>query len=248
MNTLNQLLTSLPPEDFARVSAALAPRALKARQTLQRRGEPLSAVFFPGHSLTSLTLTMSDGATAEAIVVGAEGLVGIEAALGAPNAMCDATVQVAGDAVAHVMGIDAFRQEFDRRGAFHANVMTYAQDWTRFLLQSVTCNALHAVENRCCRWLLHANDRLASHAFPLTHDLLSTMLGVRRPTVTLVMADLVRQGIVRTSRGMIDIVDRDALEALSCECYRVVRDIFNGAPDISRSRASDAAVPWHAAS
>ncbi len=151
-------------------------------------------------------------------------------------------------AVAHVMGIDAFRQEFDRRGAFHANVMAYAQDWTRFLLQSVTCNALHAVENRCSRWLLHAHDRLASHAFPLTHDLLSTMLGVRRPTVTLVMADLVRQGIVRTSRGMIDIVDRDALEALLVRVLSRCARRSSRAPDISRLRASDAAASWHAAS
>ena len=102
----------------------------------------------------------------------------------------------------------------------------YRLAWLGFITQSVACNGLHAVTDRCCRWLLHAHDRLATDAFPLTHELLSIMLGVRRPTVTLIVNDLVRRGIIRTARGMIEIVDRRELEARSCECYRTVREVF----------------------
>ena len=93
-------------------------------------------------------------------------------------------------------------------------------------MQSVACNARHSVDARCCRWLLHAHDRLATDDLALTHDLLSTMLGVRRPTVTLVMNDLAHAGIVSTSRGLIRIVDRTALEARACACYRIVTEIY----------------------
>jgi CRP-like cAMP-binding protein len=89
-------------------------------------------------------------------------------------------------------------------------------------MQSVACNARHSVDARCCRWLLHAHDRLATNDLALTHDLLSTMLGVRRPTVTLVINDLADAGIVSTSRGLVRIVDRAQLEARACECYRTV--------------------------
>ena len=85
MNTLNQLLHLAAPGGLCASLRSVGTARAKGAPTLQRRGEPLSAVFFPGHSLTSLPITMSDGATAEAIVVGAEGLVGIEAALGAPT-------------------------------------------------------------------------------------------------------------------------------------------------------------------
>ena len=81
------------------------------------------------------------------------------------------------------------------------------------------------MDARCCRWLLHAHDRLATDDLALTHDLLSTMLGVRRPTVTLVVKGLAHAGIVSTSRGLIRIVDRAALEARSCVCYRTVTKI-----------------------
>ena len=81
------------------------------------------------------------------------------------------------------------------------------------LMQSVACNGLHSAEQRCCRWLLMTHDRIAQDEFPLTHEFLAIMLGVRRPTVTLVMAELARAGIVSHVRGHVRIVDRKGLEA-----------------------------------
>jgi CRP-like cAMP-binding protein len=222
---MNTLLASLPPEEYQRVSNELTWRPLKVRQVLHKHGEPLSEVYFPGRSVCSITNVMEDGGVVEVATVGREGLVGVSAVFGAPVASGEAFVQIAGEPAA-VMSIDAFRREMDRRGAFYDIVTRYSQAFVNMLMQSVACNGLHSAEQRCCRWLLMSHDRIAQDEFPLTHELLAIMLGVRRPTVTLVMADLTRAGIVSHVRGHIRIVDRKALEAASCECYRNVRMVF----------------------
>jgi CRP-like cAMP-binding protein len=226
-SSVNHLLAALPPEDAARVSPHLTLAPLRARQVLYKRDEPLKQVFFPGRSLCSLLLTMEDGASAEIAVVGPEGVVGVEIALGMRSAACDAAVQVAGEGYAFVMNADTFRGEIARPGMFGVLVQNYARAFLGFVTQSVACNALHSVEARCCRWLLHAQDRLASSDLPLTHDLLSAMLGVRRPTVTLVLNDLTQAGMISTSRGLLRVVDRHALEGRACDCYRAVTAIFD---------------------
>ena len=223
----NRVLAALPHDDYTRICSHLTPASLQARQTLQKRDEPLTHVYFPGRTLCSLVLTMEDGASAEIAVVGSEGIVGAEAAFGLRVASCDAVVQVAGEGQAYAMTVDAFRAELARHGALELHVRRFNQALMGFVTQSVACNALHSVRERCCRWLLHAQDRLASSELPLTQDLLSTMLGVRRPTVTLVVSDLARLGIISTSRRMIRIDDRSALETHACGCYARVKDVFD---------------------
>ena len=216
----NNVLSSLPAEDYRRISRELRLAPLKTGQSLQRSGEPLQDVYFPDRCLCSLVIRTADGCTAEVAVVGAEGFVGVESAFGMSNAFTDVIVHAAGDAVCHVLSMSSFRREFDEHGAFHAAVMQYAHAFVEGLMQSVVCNGLHSADARCCRWLLHAHDRLAADTLAVTHDLLAAMLGVRRPTVTLIIADLSRRRIVSTSRGAISITDRAALEARACECYR----------------------------
>jgi CRP-like cAMP-binding protein len=231
--SMNSLLASLPPDDFQRVSAELTWRPLKVRQVLHKHGEPLSEVYFPGRSVCSITNMMEDGGVVEVATVGREGLVGISAVFGAPVATGEAFVQVAGEPAA-VMSVDAFRREMDRRGAFYDRVTRYSQAFVNMLMQSVACNGLHSAEERCCRWLLMTHDRVAQDEFALTHEFLAIMLGVRRPTVTLVMADLTRAGVISHVRGHVRIVDRRGLEESSCECYRNVRSVFDrllGTPD-----------------
>ena len=219
---MNYLLASLPPEDYRSVSAQLTWRPLKVRQVLHKHGEPVSEIYFPGRSVCSITNVMEDGAVVEVATVGREGLVGIAAVFGALASTGEAFVHIAAEPAA-VMSIDAFRREMDRRGAFHDRVTRYSQAFVNMLMQSVACNGLHSAEERCCRWLLMTHDRIARDDFPLTHELLAIMLGVRRPTVTLVMAELTRAGIISHVRGHIRIVDRPALEAATCECYRNIR-------------------------
>jgi len=145
--------------------------------------------------------------------------------LRASASSCDVVVQVPG--VISVLSIDAFYRELDSKSAFHSIVTKYAQAFVAFITQSVACNALHSAEARCCRWLLHQQDRLETSDLRLTHEFLSTMLGVRRPTVTLIMSDLACEGIISTGRGRIRIVSRDALEQRSCGCYQSVTAAFD---------------------
>ena len=223
---MNTLLASLPHDDYQRVSSQLTWRPLKVRQTLHKHGEPISEVYFPSRSVCSITNAMEDGGVVEVATVGREGLVGIGAVLGNSIASGEAFVQVAGEPAA-VMSIDAFRREMERRGPFYDLVTRYSQAFVALLMQSVACNGLHSAEQRCCRWLLMTHDRVGQDEFPLTHEFLAIMLGVRRPTVTLVMAELARAGIVSHVRGHVRIVDRPGLEAASCECYRNVRAVFD---------------------
>ena len=223
----NHLLASLPAEDYRRILSQLRSAPLNNRQMLQRRGEPLNDVYFPDRSLSSLVMPMSDGSTPEIAAVGAEGFIGVESALGMARAFSDVTVHAAGDAICHVLSIDSFRRELDHCATFHAAVMHYAQAFVDSLTQSVACNARHSVDARCCRWLLQAQDRLGCDELAVTHDVLASMLGVRRPTVTLVVADLSRDGIISTSRGAIGITDRAALEGRACECYRTEKRRFD---------------------
>jgi CRP-like cAMP-binding protein len=226
-NRINGLLAALPPDDSRRISSLLVSRPLRARETLQRRGEALREVYFPDRSVCSSLITMDDGSVAEVAVVGSEGLIGVDAVFGRSLATSDVIVQVAGDGVARAMDVNAFRRELDQRGALYSIVTRYMNAFTAFLSQSVGCNGLHSADARCCRWLLHAQDRLGTTQLPLTHDMLATVLAVRRPTVTLAIADLVQAGIISTSRGVIRIVDRAQLEGHSCECYRTVKALFD---------------------
>jgi CRP-like cAMP-binding protein len=222
---MNSLLADLPPDELHRLSVELTWRPLKVRQVLHKHGEPISEVYFPGRSVCSITNMMEDGGVVEVATVGREGLVGVGAILGNPIATGEAFVQIPGE-LAAVMSIDTFRRELDRRGPFYEHVTRYSQAFVSLLMQSVACNGLHSAEERCCRWLLMTHDRIGQDEFPLTHEFLAIMLGVRRPTVTLVMAELARLGIVSHVRGHVRIVDRNGLEAASCECYRNVRLLF----------------------
>jgi CRP-like cAMP-binding protein len=94
------------------------------------------------------------------------------------------------------------------------------------VLQSVSCNAMHSTEKRLAKWLLLSADRIDGTEVPLTHELVAEMLGVGRPTITLVARDLQTAGLIRYRRGLIAIVDRPGLHEVSCECYGVIRRAY----------------------
>jgi CRP-like cAMP-binding protein len=223
---MNSLLAFLPDEDRQRLAAHVNLRPLRARDVLQKNDEPVLEIFFPGRSVCSITHTMQDGATLEVAMVGPEGLIGLGALADDPMVLGDAFVQVQGDP-AHVLPVDIFRQEMERRGALHGSVSRYAQAFLAMVMRSVACNGLHSAEQRCCRWLLSARDRIGSDEFALTHDSVAAALGLRRPTVTLVIAELNRAGLVSHARGRIRITDRPGLERACCECYHHVKAVFH---------------------
>jgi CRP-like cAMP-binding protein len=195
--------------------------ALTRRQVVYRADERISAVYFVESGLCSLIATTRDGQSVESAAIGFEGLLGVAVGLGAPSMPVETLVQVPGSALR--LSVDVFRRELARDAAFREIVNRYAHALLVHLLQSAACNRLHGLEQRCCRWLLAAHDRLDGSMLPVTQELLATVLGVRRPSLTLALKALQRDGVIDYTRGQIVVSSRKALEGSACECYAVVK-------------------------
>ena len=216
----NRLLGSLPAEAFARLSAYLETVSLEPRQILFEAGEPIEQVYFPHAGIVCLMVTTADG-TAESAAIGAEGFVGFESVLGGDRAANRALVQVAGSA--SKVSIARLRAAIAESPSLRELLLRYVRFFLIQSLQSAACNSLHTVDERCAKWLLVAHDRADSDSFNLTHEFLAEMLGVHRPSLTIVARTLQRAGLIRYSRGVMTITDRQGLEEAACECYGVVR-------------------------
>jgi CRP-like cAMP-binding protein len=168
---------------------------------------------------------LKDGDMVEVATIGREGMVGITAVL--DGGRVSSTSMVQGETeICYRMKANAFRREMDRRAVFYELLTNYAQALIGFIMQSTACNAVHSVEQRLARWLLMARDRMESDEFPLTQELVAMMLGVSRPTVTIVASTLQKAGLITYHRGQIKILDGENLEAASCECYRTATDLL----------------------
>ncbi|MEH1914783.1 Crp/Fnr family transcriptional regulator [Nostoc sp.] len=220
----NKLLAALPDSDYQRLFPYLKLVPLQLHQILYEAGEPITQVYFPDNAVVSIVTTMEDGSTAEVGIVSNEGMVGIPVILGDNTTTTTAFVQVAGAAMQ--MNADVFRAEFNRGEAIQTLLLCYVQAVYSELAQGAACNRLHTLEERLARWLLTVSDRLESEDFPLTHEFISQMLGVRRSGVTVAASTLSRAGMIAYQRGHISILNRENLEATSCECYRVIQKEF----------------------
>jgi CRP-like cAMP-binding protein len=221
----NKLLLTLPPVDYERIARHLSIIPLKFKQVLYKQGQTIRDVYFPGGGACSVTKTMEDGATAEIATIGNEGMLGTSVFFGDDQAQGDVFVQIGGEG-GFKMSAAAFIEEMELRGAFYNRVIRYNQALMIQVMQTTVCNSLHSAEQRCCRWLLMTHDRVGNAELRLTHEFMSMMLGVRRPTVTLIVGELQKAGMVETRRGTINILDRKGLEASSCECYESVKASF----------------------
>ena len=220
----NRLLAALPPRDLARLWSRLEPVELDARQILYRAHAPITAVHFLESGFVSLVARLERGGAIEIGIIGREGVVGLPLALGAESSPDEALVQV--KCRAFRLDADAFRQELDRCPALLTLLLRYECAFHAQVAQTAACNGRHAVEQRLARWLLTARDRLDTDDLPLTQDLLSTMLGVRRASVTNAIGPLQRDGVIGFSRGHVVILDRKGLERVCCECYAAVRQEY----------------------
>jgi CRP-like cAMP-binding protein len=199
--------------------------ALELKRFLHKPGDPIDQVYFPGDGFGSLVTILKDGGMVEVATIGREGMLGMAAAFDGDPSPSAAMVQAEID-TCYTMSADAFRTEMDRRGAFYDLLTRYAQALVGFIMQSTACNAVHSVEQRLSRWLLLAHDRVGKDEFPLTQEFAAMMLGTSRPTVTVVAGALQKTGLITYHRGNLTIVDREGLEAASCECYRTATDLL----------------------
>jgi CRP-like cAMP-binding protein len=223
----NQLLAALPADDFRRLRPHLKTVPVRINQVLYRSGQTLRAVYFLNGGVASITTTFSDGRTMETVTVGDEGVLGIEAFLSAKAVASGDTLMQVPDTNAEMLGVGTFRRELARRGALHTLMGRYAQVFIAQMMNTAACNVMHQVSQRCARWLLMAHDRMGEHDFTLSHEFLAIVLGVRRPTVSIVAAALQEAGLIEYTHGRITVVNRKGLEGASCECYSLIRAHFD---------------------
>lgn len=217
----NQLLAGLNEADRARIFPQLVHVDLKLGEVLYESGEELNRVYFPVDAIVSLLYVMENGASAEISVIGNDGMVGIGLFMGGNTMMGRAIVQAAGGA--YVLDGELLKEEFHCNGRVQDLLLRYTQALLTQMAQTAVCNRHHNIEQQLCRWLLLSLDRLPTNHINMTHQLISEMLGVRREGVTEAAQRLQALGAIRYKRGRIEVMDRVKLEALSCECYSVVR-------------------------
>jgi CRP-like cAMP-binding protein len=217
----NRLLAALPRLEYERIAIRVQMKTFIVGDTIQGNGARITDVYFPNGGVFSITNEMQDGALVEVATVGREGMLGIGAFLG-DRAGAGRTFQQVADGPVPSMAVRSFIDATASPGPFRDLVALYAQASLLQIMQCTACNALHDVTQRCCRWLLQTHDRVDADDFLLKHEFLAVMLGVRRPTVTIVLRALQQAGIISSRYGRIRILKRNRLEAASCECYGVI--------------------------
>jgi CRP-like cAMP-binding protein len=217
----NRLLSALPSEDRALLAPHLSTVDLEKGRLLYDPGDLIDQVYFPTDCIISLMTLMENGAAIESATIGREGALGLMAAVAPRQSLSRAIVQAPGSALRIASG--PLHEAWSRSAALRDLVDRHNEAMFGHAIQSVACNALHAVEARFCRWLLSCHDRLDSNTISLTQEFLADMLGVQRTTVTAVAGSLQTKGLIRYRRGVVDILDRTGLEAMTCECYGAVR-------------------------
>jgi CRP-like cAMP-binding protein len=218
------LLDALPSDAAAAVSSALERVHLPARSAIYGLGEPMGYVYFPIDAVLSVATVMRDGTQIEVLTLGREGLCGAQALLDGATVTTMTTAQVGGEA--YRMPVDAFVALAQEWPAFRSLIERLLSAQMDVMAQSIACNRLHLVNERCARWLLTMYDRVGRPDFPLTHELLATMLGVRRAGVSIAAATLQHAGFIRYVRGKFTIVDREGLATAACECYDAINHAY----------------------
>jgi CRP-like cAMP-binding protein len=221
-NTGSHFLDSLSVENFNLLKPSLVDINLQRDDVLCVPGSEIDCIWFPITAILSVVTILADGQDVEACTIGHESAYGLLNALGSSMAIDRVIAQVPGAAIR----MPASRLK--AAAALSINItdliIRHAQANAAQIQQSVACNAVHKVEARLCRWLLMTQDRTRSDRLPLTQEFLGFMLGVQRSTVSGAATALQAAGIIRYSRGRIEILDRKGLKAGACECYGSVLD------------------------
>jgi CRP-like cAMP-binding protein len=222
--TSNRILNALTRSEYESLSQHLDPVNLSSGEVLYRPEQPVTHVYFPNRGTVSLVSTFEDGSSVEVGMVGNEGMFGVCVFLGSVSTPLLAQVQLPGDGLR--MRADTLRREFQRCGQLQDLLLRYTQAFITQIAQTAACNRAHTIDGRLAKWLLMCADRANSTELALTHEFIATMLGARRAGVTEAAFQLKSKGLISYKRGHVTISDREGLEALSCECYPLVRKEF----------------------
>jgi CRP-like cAMP-binding protein len=216
----NKLLSALPRGQFDLLAPHLTTVSLSQGEMLVGAGDEFEHVYFPQNGMLSLLAVLQDGKAIETATVGREGVVGAMSGFGLYRSLVRVIVQLP-MAVCKISATQ-FRKASVNSGAIRMMAIQYNEVLLSQARITAACNAMHLVEARFCRWLLQSADRVESDTITLTQELIAEMLGVRRTSVTEVATKIQDTGAIHYSRGVIKILDRPALEEMSCECYQTL--------------------------
>jgi CRP-like cAMP-binding protein len=220
----NKLLSVLPETIRQRWQSEIELVNLPLGKVLYESSAKMDYVYFPEDCIVSLLFVLENGASTEIAVVGYEGLVGISIFMGGDTTPNRAVIQSAGQSFrvpSHFL-----KEEFHRSIEVMHLFLRFTQALVTQMTQTAVCNRHHALDQQLCRWLLLSMDRLTGNELVMTQELIANMLGVRREGVTLAAGNLQADGLIRYTRGRIQVLDRPALEARTCECYALVKNEY----------------------
>jgi CRP-like cAMP-binding protein len=223
----NSILKELTGRDRAQVLEDGSVQPFDLRGIVYEPEQEIEETYFPLDCVISVVTLMRDGTMIEIGTIGHEGTTGIPLIMGGDRSANRAFCQVNG--TAWKMRAATFRSLIKNSEHFRDLLNRYLQAYLNMIGQFTACNRLHSVYERAARWILMTQDRVGEDTFPLTHEFLATMLGSRRSGVTIAAAILQRAGFIRYHRGRITVVDRDGLEAATCECYALTTKQFGDA-------------------
>jgi CRP-like cAMP-binding protein len=218
----NGVLAALPRADYDTLRPHMTLEALEQGKVLAEVGDEIDKVYFPFGGMISLLVIMKDGKAIETSTIGKDGVFGAPATFGLYRSRVRAIVQV--QMTAAVLPASTMRRQGEISKAVQVMSLKYNETLLAQARVTSACNALHRVEERFCRWLLQTSFVTNSQTVHLTQEFLSEMLGVRRTSVTEVARKLQDAGVISYSRGVINILDSEALKEASCECFETLRE------------------------
>jgi CRP-like cAMP-binding protein len=220
--TGNLLLDALSPKLREQILEMSRRVDLPLRTMLHDQGVMPTYAYFICSGVASVVVTMPEGGSAELVLVGREGVVGAIDILGPTPTPAQCFIQM--EATGLRIKLDDLRRMFREHEELRRMLLEFVQQQAVTLGQLAACNKLHEAEARLARWMAMSRDRMDSDTMAMTQEFLADMLGTRRTTVTLVAGNLQRRGLIDYKRGRVTVLDRGALEAAACDCYRVTKE------------------------
>jgi CRP-like cAMP-binding protein len=222
----NRLLSALPEQEFEELRPKLRRVDLAVRQVLEEPNEPIRHVYFPDPSVSSVIAITPQNERLEVGLFGSEGMSGLAVLNGTDRSPHQTFIQVPGQAIR--IEADELRTALDTSPSLRRLLLLYSQAQTVQISYTALANGRFTIDERLARWLLMCHDRIDGEAFPITHEFLAIMLGIRRAGVTTALQALETSGVIKAGRGRIEILDREELRAGAGDCY--------GAPEAEYER------------
>ncbi len=216
----NQLLAALPRQVYQSIQRYLEEVPLVFNEILYQPNGALTDVYFPNSGIISLIAGVTERSTLEVGLVGNEGMAGLSVFMGVNSTLNRAVVQGQGSAMKMKAG--SLRKVCKDGGLLTRILRRYSHSVLTQVTQAAVCNQFHSIDARLARWLLMTHDRMGQDEFKLTQEFLSNMLGVRREGVSRAAALLQKRKLIDYSRGRLQILNRAALEKVSCSCYEII--------------------------